>query len=288
MDKKLEHCKQEYMEIKSPPELKVKIEKEMRRLNMLKRRRNFATAAACFTLVAAGSITSLNVSPAFASTVSEIPGLQNVVKVLTLHKYELAENGIEAQIITPKIEGLMDQALQDRLNKDLKEYSNMVIAAFEKEMKEMKANFPGEDTHFSIESDYVVKTDTEDILSLDVYMTSIQASASTVHKYYTIDKKTNTLLTLPSLFNENADYIAPISDYLRNEMERQNNAEENFYWIDSEMDDDNFKTIKPEQNFYINSDGNLVICFDEYEVGPGSSGSPEFVIPQSVLQGIIK
>lgn len=288
MDKKLEHCKQEYREMKASPELKNKIEKEMRRLNMLKRRRNFATAAACFTLVAAGSITSLNVSPAFASTVSEIPGLQNVVKVLTLHKYEMAENGMEAQVITPKIEGLIDKALQERLNTDFKEYSNTIIAAFEKEMKEMKENFPGEDTHFSIESDYVVKTDTKDILSLDVYMTSIQASASTVHKYYTIDKKTNTLLTLPSLFKENADYIAPISQYLTKEMERQNKAGENFYWIDSEMEEDNFKAIKPEQNFYINKDGNVVICFDEYEVGPGSSGSPEFVIPANIVKGILK
>ncbi len=48
-----------------------------------------------------------------------------------------------------------------------------------------------------------------------------------------------------------------------------------------------FQSIDPEQNFYINGSGQLVIVFAEYEVAPGSMGEPEFVIPADVLDGLL-
>ena len=53
-------------------------------------------------------------------------------------------------------------------------------------------------------------------------------------------------------------------------------------------DDECFKSISSEQNFYINSQNQLVIVFDEYEVAPGSMGMPEFIIPTAILQGILQ
>jgi len=44
--------------------------------------------------------------------------------------------------------------------------------------------------------------------------------------------------------------------------------------------------IKTDQNFYINNNENIVIYFDMYVVGPGSSGSPEFIIPEEVVKDI--
>ena len=43
----------------------------------------------------------------------------------------------------------------------------------------------------------------------------------------------------------------------------------------------------PDQNFYINDENQLVIVFDEYEVAPGSMGTPEFVIPTEFLNGML-
>ena len=51
---------------------------------------------------------------------------------------------------------------------------------------------------------------------------------------------------------------------------------------------DNFKKIKKDQGFYINDKGELVICFDKYEVAPGSSGLVEFVIPNNVTKQLMK
>ena len=41
------------------------------------------------------------------------------------------------------------------------------------------------------------------------------------------------------------------------------------------------------RTFYINSDGKLVIAFDEAEVAPASMGCPEFVIPTEVIQDML-
>ena len=49
-----------------------------------------------------------------------------------------------------------------------------------------------------------------------------------------------------------------------------------------------FKEISKDQKFFINDDGNIVICFDKYEIAPGATGSPEFVIPNDVVKDILK
>ena len=47
------------------------------------------------------------------------------------------------------------------------------------------------------------------------------------------------------------------------------------------------KKLMSYQVFYINSDGKLVIAFDEAEVAPASMGCPEFVIPTEVIQDML-
>ena len=56
------------------------------------------------------------------------------------------------------------------------------------------------------------------------------------------------------------------------------------YWgIGKQLEDDvpaidGFKTVDENTNFYINADGNPVVCFEKYEVSPGFMGVQEFVI----------
>ena len=84
-----------------------------------------------------------------------------------------------------------------------------------------------------------------------------------------------------------SDYVDVISKNIISQMkERTKKNPEDTYWIDGEMD--NFKKIKKDQGFYINDKGELVICFDKYEVAPGSSGLVEFVIPNNVTKQLMK
>lgn len=286
MNEKLEKMKEEYMQIKASDTLKERID-----ITMKASKRNKANTWRKITGLVAGLVIafslSLNLSPVFAATVADIPGMSETVKALTFGKYVVKDDGYQADIETPKIEGLLDKELQEKINREFKDNAKAVILAFEKDMKELKEQFPGEKVNLGIDSGYIVRTDNESILAIDVYIVNIVGSSSTTHKFYTIEKKTKTLITLPSLFKQDSDYITKLSEYIKAEMKRQNEKGENTYLVDDPKFG-GFKSIKGNQNFYINNDGKIVICFDKYEVAPGSSGSPEFVIPDEVVKDILK
>ena len=298
MNKKLENLKKEYESIHPSEEFRQKINTILEQSQAIqqqnnkvfqKQKRYFGILAAGFAVLAVGFIGTLNVSPAFAATVSELPGMNHIVNVLTFHKYEFSQDNMQAEVVTPEITGLSNKELEEALNKEFQQYSNKIIEKFEKDVQSLQSAFPDSDPHMGVFSSYEVKTNTEDYLALDIFVTNIAGSSSDIHKYYTIDKHTNSLVTLSDLFQPDADYVTPISQYIAEQMRRQNASGENFYWIDYEdVPEWNFKSINENQNFYINETGNIVICFDEYEVGPGSSGSPCFEIPQQVVADILK
>ena len=86
-------------------------------------------------------------------------------------------------------------------------------------------------------------------------------SGSVQYYFYHIDKQKGELVQLSDLFREDYDYRKMFSDEIRTQMREQ---------------------IDENQNFYLDSDGNLVIVFDKYEVAPGYMGCPEFPIPTAV------
>jgi hypothetical protein len=281
MNEKLEKMKKEYMQINASDTLKERINNTIKtsKRNKIITWKKIISLAACFIIA---FTLSLNFSPVFAATVADIPGMSEIVKVLTFERC-----GYQAQIETPKIEGLLDKELQDKINKDFKDNASALILAFESDMKELKEQFPDEEVHLGIDSGYIVRTDNESILAIDSYMVNTVGSSSTTHKFYTIDKKTKTLITLPSLFKKDSNYITKLNEYIKAEMRSQNEKGENTYWIDDSTFGP-FEGIKVNQNFYINNDGRIVICFDKYEIAPGASGSPEFVIPEEVVKDILK
>lgn len=282
----LKKLKIDYENINASEEFKESV------LTKAKKRHRFSVftksvAAAAATFVFA-SVLALNVSPAFAKSVSEIPYLKEVVKVLTASRYEFSDGNMEAEIVTPKIEGLLDKELEDKLNNEFKENANAIILGFERDYKELKKEFgEGTDIHMGINYNYEVKTDDDDIYAIDIYLFTAAGSSSTKHSFYTIDKKTHSLLTLDGIFKDKS-YVDVISEYIKKEMKRLNETEGGYFWVDSEFPEWNFTKIKEDQNFYINSDGKLVICFDKYDVAAGAQGSPEFVIPTEVISNILK
>ena len=58
--------------------------------------------------------------------------------------------------------------------------------------------------------------------------------------------------------------------------------------FDTEVPEWNFPSINDDTSFYINADGNLVISFNEGDVGPMSMGVVEFTIPHDVIADILK
>lgn len=239
-------------------------------------------------VVAAVLLTAaLNISPAFAEKMSDIPVIGGVVRVLTFRQYTVDEERFKADIKVPQIQGLTNETLKNSLNEKYLIENKKLYNRFMTEMQEMKKNKFG---NYGVASGYKVITDNDVILSVRRYVVEVQASGTETVKYDTIDKKKQILITLPSLFKDDS-YVDVISkniiDQMRQQMTQDNGM---IYWIDNKVPKDvkeRFNKISDNQNFYINKDNKLVISFNEYEVGPGSMGTPEFIIPIEVIANIL-
>ncbi len=286
MDKKLEELQKQYNDVPIPKELDFIVESAIKQGKRKKKKRGpqwlLGTAAAAMLLTA-----SLNISPAMARSLSDIPVVGSVVKVLTWTEYEVADDTYDANIKVPSIENLDNADLANALNEKYRSEGKALYDDFIAEVGDLKANGGG---HYGIDSGYDIKTDNDQILSIGRYIVNTVGSSSTVMHYDTIDKQNEILITLPSLFKDDS-YIDAISENIKDQMRAQIAAtnEEKVYWVkgaglpDEDLIEE-FSTINNEQQFYISDKGKLVISFDKYEVAPGYMGVVEFEIPTDVLQ----
>ena len=273
----------EYENIEIPDELEFLVrttikeqEKKMKRKNIINKS---VIAAAVAGVVFVGSI---NLSSEISYALSEVPVLGSIVRVLTFKTFELKDNNFDAQLTTPAIEGL-DSKLEAMLNEKYLDENQKLYDDFMKEIDELK-KADMDEAHMGIASGYEVKTDTDKLLVIGRYVVNTAGSSSTTIKYDTIDKQNKILITLPSLFKDEA-YIDIITENIKAQMKEQMKDENNVYWLEDEMmGDENFSKIDKNQSFYITKDNQLVIAFDKYEVAPGYMGNPEFIIPSELLK----
>lgn len=273
----------EYENIEIPDELEFLVrttikeqEKKMKRKNIVNKS---VIAAAVAGVVFVGSI---NLSSEISYALSEVPVLGSIVRVLTFKTFELKDNNFDAELKTPAIEGL-DSKLEAMLNEKYLDENQKLYDDFMKEIDELK-KADMDEAHMGIASGYEVKTDTDKLLVIGRYVVNTAGSSSTTIKYDTIDKQNKILITLPSLFKDEA-YIDMLSENIKAQMKEQMKDESNVYWLEDEMmGDENFSKIDKDQSFYITKDNQLVIAFDKYEVAPGYMGNPEFIIPSELLK----
>lgn len=288
-----------------------------------KKRRNigrtvgWAAAAAALMLVVVP-----NVSANAAYAMERIPILGNVIKVVTIRNYQFENENYSADIQKVQLEQSNEEtavgadgadavgtgetavgtngaetreALQKEgnlgavklegsiqtINESIEEMTDRLITRFE-EQKEMEGG------HGSIDTTHEVITDTDTWFTLRINVTETAASGYQYQYYYHIDKTTGEIASLKNLFQEGADYLTPISENIKEQMRKEMQADESkIYWIDSEDEIvEQFEAIKEDQNFYLNEAGQIVICFDEYEVAPGYMGLVEFVVDEEAVAGI--
>jgi len=292
MDEKLEKLKKEYMDLSIPEELDYVVRKALKKsgLNIMSKKsiiKRISIAAASIAAVFVVLTVGVNTSPVFAETISKIPIVGNIVKVLTFKEYNINEDTFNSNIKVPAIHGLENKTLENSLNEKYLQEGKKLYEDFQADMKKGKETGGG---HLGINSGYEVKTDNDRILSIGRYTVNTVGSSSTEMKYDTIDKKNEILITLPSLFKDD-NYVDIISENIKQQMVEQNKADnQKFYWVEGIEQDgmsELFEKISGEQNFYINAEGKLVISFNKYEVAPGYMGIVEFVIPTDVISDIL-
>ncbi|MER1985236.1 MAG: DUF3298 domain-containing protein [Solibacillus sp.] len=282
MADKLKKLHEHYKDVPIPRELELMIEQNLQRPHKKNRKLPIilSTVAAAAVLFTAG----INTSPAMAKNLADVPVLGQVVEVLTFTKYEMIEDEYTADIQVPQISG--SSADIKALNAKYAEEGKVLYEQFKADIVDMEAG------NMSVNSGFVVETDTDELLSFGRYVEVIVVSASTLMQYTTIDKQAEMVITLPSLFKDDR-YVDIISRYVENEMRNKMIETEgsDLYFVGgTEWYDDSFgvfTSIAQDQNFYITEAGKLVIAFDKYEVAPGFMGLVTFEIPTELLQDVL-
>lgn len=279
---KIDKLKENYNDIKIPARLNDVVNDAINKKSNHKIQTKWLVTAASICAV----VGAININPVFADNLEQIPVIGNLVKIVNFSNYQIKDNGYEASIKVPKIEGLDNKELEYKLNKEFEENGKKLYSQYLEEVKGLKES--NESGHKSAESWYEVKTDNDNILSLVIYEYEAEGSSNTTRRFYNIDKKNQTVLTLEGMF-KNDDYINVISENIKQQMAEQMKRDKNkIYWLnDKEARNSNFKSIKRDQGFYINKSGELVICFDKYEVGPGAMGLVEFTIPKDIIKPLM-
>lgn len=279
--------------------LKLQIAEEGKSKGKKNNHRVFKIAGWAAAAAAVAILVLPNTSPKIAYAMSQVPVLRNVIDVVVIRDYSYAEGTYEADIeqgnvvvvteddvdIAIAVDDVTDETEVSVaiINTDIDTMTQELIDAFE-------ADVETGDGYHGVYMSHEVVTDTAEWFTLRIYAEDVEASGTQYVYYYHIDKTTGEIATLADLFTENADYITPISENIISQMREQMAADENMiYWLDEEIDPEmNFTKIKADQNFYLNEQGAIVICFDEYEVAPGYMGLVEFTVDMNVLTDIIK
>ena len=283
--------KKEYEEIKVPENMKERMEASIERAKMEKRKvkkvklwKTCASAAAVLAIV----LVLPNTSQTAAAAMQQIPLLGNLFKITTVREYQVDEERNMANVKVPQVEVQdaterntdADRAAQakesaDAINFDIEEETNKLIDEFKESMK-------NEEGYQDIYIDSKVLTDNDRLFSLELILYQGAGSGYEQHKHYTVDKLTGKELTLKDLCGN--DYVDTISEEVKKQMKEQMAADETVkYWLDDpDVPEWNFDKIAEDQDFYVNAEGHVVICFNEYDVAPGSMGCVEFIMPQTV------
>ncbi|MCI9398687.1 MAG: DUF3298 domain-containing protein [Lachnospiraceae bacterium] len=258
-----------------------------------------------------------NTSAAMANAMEQIPLIGQLVKVVTFRDYQYESDRNMADIEIPEIQpadnnstnnldnhadsntvsdntnnstqGNINSNVQENLNRTTAEINAEIKEVTDKLIAEFEANLKAEGGYQDVVVKSEVLTTTPEYFTLKLICYQGAGSGYQWNYFYTIDLNTGERLQLKDIFADGADFITPISDNIKQQMQEQMDADENvYYWLNDEIEEWNFKAITEETSFYLNEKGNVVIGFNEGDVAPMYMGTVEFEIPAEVIADIRK
>ena len=239
-----------------------------------------AASAACFVFIILFLLP--NVSVTYAQALEQLPVIGDLVRVVTIRNYYYDDNHWKMDINIPQIES-EDSKSVDYINKDVSELTTALINRFYEDLE-----INGNKGYGSLNVDYEVVTNTDSWFTLKLTVCQTAASSNTYFKFYHIDKNQGKIVELGDLFNTDKFSDSLVAEIKKQMQEQMANDENISYWINTSGIGEEFATVGAGHNFYWNENGDLVIIFDKYVVGPGSMGTPEFVIDKGVIRDLLK
>ncbi len=218
-----------------------------------------------------GGIFVLNALPSVADAASELTS----INILTIKDFNFSLGSSSVKIESPEFGG--DGASE--VNSEVKNYTDEAKEKFLWYFNRRYNGYVGEDMR------YTVIRDDEKYFIARFNVTVNAGGSLNYNRWIVYGKEEGKVLELSDLFKEGSDYIGMISAEILEQMKFRNEHEGAAFFVDGS---DAFTEISEDANFYIDSFDRLVIVFDEYEVAPGSMGSPEFYIPNRILKDIAR
>ncbi len=285
--KKLEKAKEVYEAIKVPNELnyvvnKAILDKKKKEKSVLIYVKYAVTTVACTFLT---FIFMLNVNSSFATNISEIPIIGDMAKVFTIKEVNEEDKTKLINAKVPALENTGNTELEKRINYEIMLKMNEILEEAEKraaEYKEAVIETGGNEYDYqpiNIQIDYKVGYSNDKVVSFMISKSETLANAYTEIYFYNVDIETGKKLNLRDVLGKEYKQIVDTTIY--KEIEERSKNPDNIYFT---ADEGGFEGIENEyQDFYINSDGKVVIVFEKYKIAPGYMGTQEFVIDKQIF-----
>lgn len=282
MDERWRQAQARYQSTEIPEELGFAVASAIRRGTRQGKRRRAARRGLATTLAACACFVLLvNVNPDFAGAVEQVPILGRLARIVTVDQYRWEDEEHLIEVRLPALENTGNTDLEQRINTEIRTRIDQVIQAAEERARETKQAFvdtggnPEDFMPIIINVDYEVKCQNEQYLSFIVEKTETLASAYTEFYTYNIDLTTGRELTLRDVLGD--EYIELANQAVREGIAQRSQDPDNQYFSmeDGEL---GFRSIAPDQRFYLNEQGNPVILFEKYEIAPGYMGAQEFEV----------
>lgn len=283
--KRMEEAKKRYDSTPIPEELSERIQTEIQRAEIKRRKKRkraalwkkaFAAAAA----VAAVFVTALNVDTAFAEGAARLPGIGEVARVFTFRSYQKTSDDLSVSIDIPGVDKIAEDTgeMESRVNEEIYLLCQEYAKEAQERAEEYKKAFletggtqeEWEAHNIEIKVWYEVKSRTENYLSVAIMGTESWSSAYGETKYYNFDRKTGGYARLSDFLGE--DYAETAEkEILRQIGEREKETGIDFW-------EEDLPAITDKTAFYVNAAENPVILFGKYEIAPGAAGAQSFEI----------
>lgn len=202
--------------------------------------------------------------------------------------YKYNTEVISLDMKVPQISGLKNHYFQKQLNHKLlteaKARKKSAISEAEQYNKEMiKDRLPP--LKFEYLESFTVIPSPPRYYTLELFKYQYSGGAHGISQlnYITVDLENNKIIQLKDLFKPNVNYTSIINKAVNAQLiERQ--AEGEVFFIGP----GGFNGIKENQNFYIDSNGNIIIVFNVYEIAPYAAGVVEVPLSKTDLSPYMK
>lgn len=270
-----------------PEKVKARIEQTLSELPEKEKSKTPVRVFPKIIAVAAGFIFVLlfllpNLSVPYARALEQVPVIGSLVRVITVRNYFYSDGNHEMDIDVPKIEDSENDAA-DRINRDVSELTALLVNQFYKDL-----DLSGNSGYGSIKVDYETVTNSDCWFTLKLTVSETAASSNHYFKFYHIDKRTGEIVRLGDLFRTDRYSDVLVTEIKKQMQERMDKDETVVYWLNDSFIGEDFVSVEADRSFYWNEDGEIVIVFDQYEVGPGSTGTPEFTIGKEITEDLLK